>query len=270
MAKQFKDFNKEAKDLLTKNYPVGGTWKFEAKEKAADRTPTVSTTADWSAKGANLSADLEYNMKEFALDTKTTFTQDGAVKPKITYKPAAGHKVEASLKGLSADADFEIVYEGNLSGALVMDKITKKAAEVQVAYAVSNFSVGAGATYAFNKGLAGWSAGVRFVQAGITGSVVTKDAKTYTTGLYYPLKLSCCTVKTAVQVDCGNGKSNVVVGAEAPLACCNLPLTLRAKVAQDASCAVSVIKKLANNWTAVLSVQYKGSVSKVGVQLTRE
>eukprot|EP00672_Neobodo_designis_P021789 CAMPEP_0174830288 /NCGR_PEP_ID=MMETSP1114-20130205/2432_1 /TAXON_ID=312471 /ORGANISM="Neobodo designis, Strain CCAP 1951/1" /LENGTH=270 /DNA_ID=CAMNT_0016064079 /DNA_START=61 /DNA_END=873 /DNA_ORIENTATION=+ len=270
MAKQFKDFNKEAKDLLTKNFPAGGSWKFEAKEKAADKTVTVSTTAEY-AKAAALSADVDYNMKEFQLDTKTTFTHDGAVKPKITYKPAAGHKIEASLKGLSVDADFEIVYEGNLSGALVMDKITKKQGEVQVAYAVGNVAVGAGATYAFAKGLAGWSAGVRFVQAGITGSVVTKDAKTYTTGLYYPLKLSCCTVKTAVQVDCGHDKCNVVVGAEAPLNCCNLPLTVRAKVAQDMTFAVSLIKKLANNWTAVVSVQYKkDGLSKAGVQLTRE
>lgn len=270
MSKQFKDFNKEAKDLIGKNFPAAGSWKVEAKEKAADKTVTVSTVAEANAKGASISADVDYNMKEFSLDTKTTFTHDGKIKPKVTYKPAKGHKIEASLKALSADADFDIVYEGDLSGALVTDKINKKSAEVQVAYPVlANLSVGASATYAFSKGLAGWSAGARFTQNGIVGSVVTKDLKTYTTGVFFPVKLSCCTVKTAVQTDCGNGKCDIVAAAEAPLSCINVPLTARVKVTKDMAWAVSALAKLANGWTAIVSVQSK-DCCKVGVQLTRE
>lgn len=271
MAKQFKDFNKEAKDLLTKNYPAAGTWKIEAKEKGGDRTFVLSPTADWKgASKASLAVDIDYNMKEYALKTKTNVNANGNVKPKVTYDCCPGHKIEATLNSLSADSDFEITYEGAVAGALVYDKVTKTQAEAQLAYPVGPVVVGASVVFAYEKGLKSWGVGARYSDKMFTASLVTKDLKTYTTAVYAPLSISGNKILVGAQVDCGHNKCDVTVGAEANLACCcGIDAKLRVKATQAGAVSLSVIRKFVNNWTATIAVEVK-DVTKFGVQLTRE
>jgi hypothetical protein len=272
-AKQFKDFNKEAKDLLTKNFPVPGTWKIETKGKGGNREVILSTTSEFSEKTKNVNVDVEYNMKEYKLKTKTNINAEGKIKPKVTYELAPGHKVEATLQSLQADADFELTYEGEYQGAVFYDRVSKRDAEFQFAYPVGAITVGAGIAYGFAKGQTTWSVGARFADRNFTAVAMTTDLKKYSAGVYAPVVVNKWLVKLAAQADYTADKGvKGLVGFEAPIdAVAVFPRasTIRVRVANDLSSSISLILKLAANWTAALSINHT-DITKVGVQLTLE
>lgn len=271
MAKHFKDFTKEAKDLLSKNYAAPEAWKIESKEKGPDRTFVLSPVADFKApnKGV-LSVDVDYNLKDLKLKTKTNITSTGAVKPKVTYDFAPNQKVEATLMQLSAQSDFEIVYEGVVQGAMFYDKVTKTRAEGAVAYPViPALTVGGSLTWSLKESqLESWSVGARYVDPRAIVSLVAKDLKTFTTAVYVPVPATCKALLSAITT-CGNGVFSFEVGAEGKLNELGFDATVRAKVNQKGEVSFALIKKFVGNWTAAVSTTTK-DVTKFGVQLTRE
>jgi hypothetical protein len=272
--KQFKDFSKESKDLLTKNFPVPGSWKVEVKGKGGDREPILSqVNAIYSEKVKGIDVDVDYNLKQFNLKTKTNVNAAGIIKPKVTYEPAVGHKVEATLNSLSVDSDFELAYEGEFAaGVAVHDKVTKKGGMIQAAYPLGNVTVGASVAYAFQSGLINWAAGFRYADKNLTAGFSTTDLKTYNTHVFFPFTcpLTGCKLLSAAAVDCGHNKWSGAATVEAPLECLGLPKTsARVKLTNDLAATVSLITKVAQNWTAVVTVNVQ-NVTKFGVQLTRE
>lgn len=260
MAKLFKDFNKDTKDLLSKNYQEAGSWKVESKGKAGDKTWVINPTAD--AKG--ISVDVDYNMKEYNLKTKTNLASNGNVKPKITWEQK-GHKVETTVMSLSADAKFEIVYEGVLGDLAAYDKVTRDGCEAGVSYPVGPIAVGGSANFAFGKGLKSWSAGARWAQDGRVVNFTTTGLKTFTTGVYSPLVVAGHKAVVAAQIDCGGGKFKATVGTEAALCC----FKLRVKATNAGDVSFAVIKEFADKWKAAVSMNLN-ECCKFGVLLTRE
>lgn len=254
----FKDFNKDAKDLLSKNYSDAGKWKVESKFKGPKDVLYVNPQAT----NGGVSVDFEYASSAFPVKAKVNVTPALDAKVTATYD-ADGHKLEVVAdKAL----EYEVSYEGKLGKVSLNDKLTKKGVDAGVAYAVaSKCQVGAGVTYGFNGSLA-WTAGARYSDAGRLVAIVTSQLKSYSTSLLLPL--SCCDRKTTVaaQVDCGSGKFAATVGAET--ACVLFPQnTLRVRVNNNLEWAVAYITKFSDNWKAAVTVD---ASLKPGVLITRE
>jgi len=265
-AKFFKDFNKDTKDLLTKQYIPAGDWKMESKIKPADRTFIINPGFEAKGGKTKLSVDVDYNVKEYSVETKTTFTNDGNIKPKLTWKNSWA-KVEFTLNKLAIDTDFELVDEITYGDAALYGKFTKAAGEVSAAYAVCTpATIGAGVKFGLNGALKGWSAGVRATHDGYIVNVTTEALKTYTTGVFAPVKIAGQSVKLAAQVDCGNkDKFDVAVGFEVPVS----DFTLKVKTNKNFNTTVALVRKFAEKWTAAASFSLD-SVPSFGLTLTRE
>ncbi len=101
MATLFKDFSKDAKDLLNKNHTAAGQWKLESKLKGG--APVVfNPKAD--KKGVNV--DMEYTCGTCDVTAKVNVASNGAVKPKLTKKKD-GAKYELAYAAGDVTGAFE-------------------------------------------------------------------------------------------------------------------------------------------------------------------
>ncbi len=253
----FKDFNKEPKDLLTKNYQDAGKWKVESKFKGPKDTLFVNPQA--SNDGVNV--DIEYNLASAPAKLKLNVNPD--LKSKLTTTYESFGKLEVAV----TDAfDYEVSWENKFGDIAVNDKLTKKAFEAGVSVAAAKFcSVGAGIVYNLEKSALSWSAGVRYSQKGVIVDVVTSNLATYVTGLQTQQKVAGKDLTIAFQADCGKGFKGTA-GVE--LACPLVPKnTLRIRADNNLKWALVYIAKLSDNWKAAVSVDDK---FKPGLLLTRE
>jgi len=267
--KLFKDFNKDTKDLLTKQFVAAGEWKFESKIKPEDSTFILNP--GFEAKGAKapvVTVDVDYNVKELGLKTKTTLYNQGSIKPKVTYEKGC-LKAELTVDNIVAAADsaVELTLEGvcPLTGSSLFSKTTKKATEGQISYAAGPITVGAGVVVGFGKGLEKWSAGARGTYQGFIVNVTTAQLKTYTTGVYAPVKIGDFNVKVGAQVDCGHEQFNLTAGLETAFK----DVTIKAKATQACDVTVALVRKFADKYTAAVTLNL-ASIPKFGLTLTRE
>ena len=257
----FGDFNKETKDLLTKNYAEKGAWKVESKGKGPEKTCIFNPTA---ASGKGISMDVEFNMKPFK--TKTNITEAGVVKPKVTYE-AKPHKVEASVvccapsgKGKGA---FDALYEFKNDKVLASFKYDATKGNVEHFNSVavgSGLSLGSGVTYNLEKPdvAKNWNFGVYYAAHGLVANFTTKALNSWTVGATAPVNcpLTGKKINAAFQID---NNLKWTAGGEGP--CFSCPdAKLRLKVNQDFTVGFAWIRKVAGGWKAAIG----GDVKKDG------
>lgn len=257
----YKDFNKDAKDLLTKNFSEEGKWKLESKFKGPKDTLYVNPQGS----NAGLTVDAEYEAGCCGAKVKVNVAPNLAWKATTTFNcPITGLKVE-----LVADKDlaFEVSADGKLAGFQLNDKLTKKEVDVGVSYGVAKHcQVGAGVTYGFKDSALKWSAGARYADAGRLVSLQTFQLQKYLTSVYLPLEVAGKKATVGALVDCGKGNFAVTAGLEFP--CLLFPTnTWRVRVTDKLNWAAAFIAKLPNNWKAAISVDAK---LNPGVTFTQE
>jgi len=254
----YKDFNKEPKDLLTKNFQDSAKWKVESKFKGGKDVLYVNPQA--SNDGVNV--DFEYNFSAFPSKLKLNVNPSLDTKLTTTYEQFG--KLEASV---TSAGDYEVSYENKFGDISVNDKLTKKHVEAGISFLGAKFcSVGAGVVYNLEKSVLSWSAGARYAQNGIVVDVVTNELKTYTTGIQYPLEVAGKKVSVGAQVDCGSKNFKATVGVET--ACAVFPAnTVRVRVNNNFKWALAYIVKFSDNWKAAISLDEN---LKPGLLLTRE
>jgi len=253
----FKDFNKDVKDLLTKNYQDG--WKVESKLKAPDHDIIVNP--QYTAKDG-WSADLESADKAHGLKFKVSVGKDlSKVKPRVTYEQA-GHKVEVAA---SLDKKYEVVYEGQYKSILIHDKLTNDNVESGLSVEIiPGLSAGAGATVTLSGQLKEWSAGVHYKNSGRVVDVTTKAAQTFTIGTLIPVAIQGHKLSVAAQIDYGKQlKTQVGIQTTCP---CGTGATLKFRVDNTGALSAAIIKTY-KAWTAALS--YDVNSKQVGLLLTQ-
>jgi len=272
MAPLFKDFAKDAKDLVEKNYTEVGQWKVESKFSVPDKDVFIAPQVEIVKSKAPqpfdeyvLKVDVGYNVKQYGLKTKTTVSQK-AIEPTITYD-ADGHKVEVAF------GKREMTYEFKSGKVAINDKLTEKGINAAVAYEVlKGATVGADADYDFTKkAVTNWSAGAVYADKRFTVAVTTKALKSFVTGVSFPVKISQVpNLKLAVYADCSaadKSKTKITVGSEfgCPLGCA---FTFRVKVDNSAKVSLAVIRKFADGWKAALTLD--SSFKGFGLNLLRD
>ena len=253
----YKDFNKEPKDLLTKNFQDAAKWKVESKFKGPKDTLFVNPQA--SNDGVNV--DVEYNLSSCPTKLKLNVNPQNKTKLTTTYEGFG--KLEASVTN---EFDYEVSFENKFGDIAVNDKLTKKAFEAGLAFAAAKFaSVGAGIVYNLEKSSLTWSAGVRYSQKDLIVDVVTNNLQTYTTGVQVQQQIAGKNVTIGAQVDCGKGFKGV---AAVETSCIVFPKnTARVRIDNNFKWALVYITKLSDNWKAAISVD---AALKPGLLLTRE
>ena len=255
----YKDFNKEPKDLLTKNFQDAGKWKVESKFKGPKDTLYVNPQA--SNDGVNV--DVEYNLASVPANLKLNVNPE--LKSKLTTTYEAFGKLEVAV----TDAfDYEVSWENKFGDIAVNDKLTKEALEAGVAFsAAKGISVGAGIVYNLEKSALAWSAGARYSQKGVIVDVVTNALQKYTTGVQFQQNVAGQDMTVAFQADCGKDKGfkgTLAVETSCPVFAKN---TVRVRVDNSFKWALVYITKLSDNWKAAVSVDAK---LKPGLLLTLE
>jgi hypothetical protein len=254
----YKDFNKDVKDLLTKNYTDAGKWKVESKFKGSKDKLFINPQA--TNNGA--SVDVEYQTSCCPAKLKVNVNPALEATVTATYEDK-GHKVEVST---NKDLAYEVSYELKYNQLRINEKLTQKAVDSGLAFSVApHCQIGAGLGYGLKDGKVSWTAGVRYSDAGRLVSVVTNQLKTYTTGLLFPFKIADRKVTAAAQVDCGS-KFTATVGLETGCIICPSS-TVRARVNNEGKWAFAHISKLPDNWKAAITVDAN---LKPGLTLTRE
>ncbi|KAG5487949.1 hypothetical protein LSCM1_08264 [Leishmania martiniquensis] len=269
----FKDYNKSTKDLLTKNFPAADKWTLECKYSGPKDTFFINPQAN---SDGHISADIEY-VAACNGGVKVTVTPDIIREIKGTaHYTINGHKVEATLHRIQDKLRYEICHETCVvlsKHASINEKITPDHVELGMGIDVApNCQVGCGAVYNIGANDCNWSAGCRYADKGFEVSICTSRLKTYHTSLSAPCSFvllgNRCTVRGALEVECGRGRGDkgaaVTAGVEST--CPVLPAnTLKARMNRDGKWAVAYIARMADNWTACVSINEQ---KKCGVQLT--
>lgn len=276
MATLYKDFEKDSKDLLTKNFNKSGEWKIENKAKAAKGTYAVGTTSN--ARG-DVSVDIEGLTADGACYGKLTVTPKELHDFKATVRAEnlQGHKIEGILtqKGQSfPNFSFEVNHETLkplANGRLRMhDKVTEKALEMGLSIVAGNgVHLGCGAAYDFKAGSIGWTAGCRAAATkNTTVTVQTKalrdvSANVLTTAPLHPKFQPRVAANVSMDL-----QSNAWDGSLAAEWGCQVVLgnTAKARVNKNLEWMVSYIAALKGGWTLTLSFDKN---LKAGVTLTR-
>lgn len=266
----FKDFNKTAKDLLTKNYQT--SWKLESKYKAADQALTVNPVADKDGVAVN----IEYADKAAGVKGKFNVKEDLSVKPTVTYEKS-GHKVELTITAPKVDTDFELTYEGQcpMTGSGLYMKATKGSVTDSISYNVtSDVTLGAGAAFDFkSKTLKDWSLGARYLVPACkcVVSFTTSRLTTFNFSAVGPVPVEVRGKKmiAALSADFDKSFSDPVVTAGVEVPCPLLSFsTLKAKVNNKMQATVSFLLAT-GSWKTAISADV-ASKPKVGVLITCE
>eukprot|EP01084_Bolivina_argentea_P186701 321743_1 len=253
----FGDFNKETKDLLTKNYAEKGAWKVESKGKGPEKSFIFNPTA---ASGKGISMDVEFNMKPFK--TKTNITEAGVVKPKVTYE-AKPHKIEGSVACCAPEGKggFDATYEfknDKVLASVKYDSAKKNVEHFNSLALGSGLSLGSGLTYNLDKPdiAKNWNFGVYYAANGLIANFTTKALASWTVGANYPVTVSGKKINAAFQLD---NKFKWTAGGEGP--CFNCPdAKLRLKINQDFTVGFAWIRKVSGGWKAAIG----GDIKKDG------
>lgn len=258
MAPLFKDFAKDAKDLVEKNYTDAGAWKVESKYKGGDCDVFINPQVSHG----EVSVDVEYNCKTYGLKTKTSVSKKG-FDPTVTYEKD-GHKVEVVVH------KHEVSYEFKSGALTVNDKLSAAAVSAGVAYDVAaGVTVGAEVEYDLKgHALQSWSAGALYKSTLFTAAVTTRALKHYVTGVVVPVDVAAIpNLKFVVFSDCSHTGTKVNVGTEfgCPF---GTGFTLRAKVDKSLKVSFAAIRKFADGWKAAFS--FDSTFKGVGVYIVRE
>lgn len=242
----FKDYGKEVKDLLSKNYQSAGAWKLESKTKGKPGQLIVNPNA--SNDGIN--ADFEYKLTDYPASFKVNLNPKFETKLTTTYtRPDIG-KIEATV---DSERAVTTAYEGKHGKVAVNATGTKSAVSGGLSFGANeNLALGAGATYNIDSRAINWTAGARYFQDGAIAAVTTADLKTYQTSVQYPFKFSDYSGTVAASVECGSGKFAATAGLEIP---CVLIKgnRVRVRVNNNRKWAASYIYDL-KNWTASVTI----------------
>ncbi|GET85480.1 hypothetical protein, conserved [Leishmania tarentolae] len=269
----FKDYNKLTKDLLTKDFAAPNKWVLECKHKGAKDTFFINPKASSDGK---ISADIEY-VAACNGGLKVTVTPEIMREIKATaHYTIQGHKMEVALQRLQDKYHYEISHETCVAlskRASINEKITPTQVELGMGIDVApNCQVGCGALYNIGANDCNWNIGCRYAAKGFEMAVRTNRLQTYHTSASVPLSFTCkgntCMMRAAVEVGYGRGRGDkgVTVTAGMGATCPVYPgNTIKARVDRDMKWAVSYIAKMADNWTACVSVDEK---MRVGVQMT--
>ncbi|KAG5512121.1 hypothetical protein JKF63_07586 [Porcisia hertigi] len=269
----FKDYNKATKDLLTKNFPAAGSWVMECKYKGPKDTFFINPKATSTGK---VSADIEY-VAACNGGVKVTVTPDIMREIKATaHYTIHGHKLEVALQRAKDKYRYEISHETCVAlskRASINEKITPENVELGMGVDVApNCQVGCGAVYDIAAKACNWNVGCRYAQKGWEVAIRTNRCRTYHTSASLPfsfmLRGNKCTVRAAVEVECGSTRREKGIAAVAGLesTCPALPAnTIKARVDRDMNWALAYIAKLADGWTACVSMDRN---MKIGVLMT--
>lgn len=269
----FKDYNKSTKDMLTKNYPASNKWTVECKYKGPKDTFFINPQATSDGK---ISADIEY-IAACNGGVKVTITPEIANEIKATaHYTLNGHKFEVAAQRKGDNLRYEIGHETCVAlskRASINEKITPEQVELGMGIDVApNCQVGCGAIYDRKADDCNWNFGCRWAEKGYEIAIRTNRLRTYQSSASVPwsftLRGQPCTVRGAVEVECGRGRgvkgTGVTFGIEAT--CPVLPAnTIKARVNRNSEWAVAYIAKMADNWTVSVSMDKN---MKPGVLLT--
>ncbi|KAG5508434.1 hypothetical protein JIQ42_08175 [Leishmania sp. Namibia] len=269
----FGDYNKSTRDLLSKNFPTPDKWVLECKHSGPKDTFFINPHANSDGK---LSADIEY-VAACNGGVKITVSPDIMREIKGTaHYTLNGHKVEVTLHRLKEKVRYEVSHETCVAlskRASINEKLTPENVELGMGIDVApNCQVGCGAVYDIAANNCNWNIGCRYADKGFEVAVRTNCLKTYHTSASAPCSFMLlgnkCTVRAAVEVECGRcrGDKGVAVTAGIESTCPVLPAnTLKARVNRDMKWMVAYAAKMADNWTACVSMDDN---MKLGVQLT--
>ena len=256
----YKDFNKDVKDLLTKNYTDAGVWKAEGKKKGPKDQLFINVNGTSSSA---VNVDAEFNPS--GCGAKVKVNVDPALKWKLTASyEEKGHKVEVVTdKALN----YEVSYDGKVAGVAISEKLTTKSVETGLSYAVAKqVEVGGSAAFAFKDSSLKWALGVRYACGKYLANVQTTQLQKYVTGVSLPVPFAGKTATVAAQVECGQGAFAATVGTEIP--CVLVPgNALRLRVTDKLAWSAAYIAKLPNSIKAAISFDAK---LKPGLLITSE
>lgn len=266
MAKLYKDFSKEAKDLLSKQYENAGSWKMETKGKnTVDRTIFMNPKA--ANGGDKVWADVEWNSKADNIKTKTVVAQNKFA-PEVTYEKG-NNKLKVASSSVNKDAKVTVEVETKMdvaqkSVAIWSNYTTANKQSIMMAsFQLNNaFMAGASGTMAFANGfaLSNWSAGFRFNKAfdgkNMVFSATLDDADKVSASVFGPVNLKIAdkthkldiAAQAAVKIS-DTSKLTWAVGTEVPVQ----GHVLKLKMDQDFKLALSQVFKLSNNVDATVS-----------------
>ncbi|KPI84982.1 putative voltage-dependent anion-selective channel [Leptomonas seymouri] len=272
----YKDFAKDSKDLLTKNFSAPGDWKIENKAKAPKGSYAIGTNSN--VRG-DVSIDVEGLTADGACYGKLTLTpkelQD--VKATLRVENWQGQRVEGivsqkgqPLKNVTVEVNHETV-KPLMNGRLRLnDKVTEKAVELGLSLAaMDGVQVGCGATYDFKSHHSSWSVACRAVtKANTTVTLQTDALRSLNAGVFATLPLHSKfqpRVAANVSFDIPSNTWDGAVGAEWG---CRVILgnTAKARVNAKLEWMVSYVAALKDGWALTLSFDRQ---MKAGVTLTR-
>lgn len=262
MPVQYKDFDKDVKDLLNKQY--GSAWKIESKFKGPKDSVWINPMAD--SKGVTV--DVEYDCSKTGLKLKASVNPELTVKPKVTYE-VGGNKVEVSTQSDVRNLDYEVNYELKEKGFAASANLTKKAVKASAVVSVAHHCVvGADVTHDLSgKNALGYTLGSRYNAKGTILNASTSAFKSFSVGVYKGLNIANKNVTTGAIVTYPNPK--IQVGAEMPCLICP-DQQVKFRINSDLQYAVAVIRKFGDNWKAALSWESTSKCCQFGLQLTRE
>jgi hypothetical protein len=272
----FKDFNKDVKDLLTKNLNVN-EWKLEFKSKA----PLDQLFVVPIVENGVMSLDAHFNCTQTGLQTKTRISQDCVFKPEITYD-SGDHKLKLKQGGLKCpcSGDGTVIkggvtteYEYNANGLSLNDEIAWSSKPVITAGAAYEIApkafVGLGLTFDLGKSaLTKWSAGARYTHDGWLQVNATYDNKgVVTVGALETFGEVLCAKNVKVATQFATDGSGLTVGTE--FFCTVTQGTVRTRWSQKCNgVVVSWAKTLAQNWR--FAVNYDVCKKNYGLVITRD
>lgn len=276
MATLYKDYNKDIKDLLTKNHCTPGEWKIENKAKATKGNYAIGTTSN--ARG-EVSVDVEGLTVDGICYGKLTLTPKALndVKATVRLENYQGHKVEGIVqkKGNSMNnVSFEVNHETLqpvLNGRVrVHDKVTDKAVDLGLSMAAADgVQVGCGASYNIKAQSCSWSLGCRAAATKTTTvalqttTLKNLDAWVMTTAPIHPK----FTPRVAVNVKYNVASKAVESSVGAEWSCQVIQgNTAKARIDQNMKWLLSYVAALRGGWTLVVSFDAQ---MKAGLTLTR-
>ncbi|KAK7199010.1 voltage-dependent anion-selective channel [Novymonas esmeraldas] len=276
MATLYKDFSKDSKDLLTKNFTNGGDWKIENKAKAAKGDYAVATTS--TARG-DVTVEVEGLTRDGAAYGKLSFTPKDLndVKATVRAENFMNYRIEAIIahKGATlSDTTIELNSQtvkpfanGRVS---VHDKLTQRALEVALSVAaVEGVQLGCGTKYDLKSQTLGWTAGCRLAaRNGIIVTAQTDQLRSYTADVIARAALHpkfqprvAAAVTLDPQTSAWDGSLALEWGCQVIQG-----NTAKARLNKKLEWAVSYIANLNGGWSLALSIDKS---LRTGLTLTR-
>lgn len=290
----YKDFNKETKDLLTKNTaegkapPLGAAkdgekaqpkkgqfneviWKVESKLKATKENPIVINPVG-DIKG--VTANVEFVVPQVdGLKGKLAAKPSECPKPTITYE-FGNRKVEVSTNACNTVQGYEVTYEDKQKAYNAIVKLDAKKVSVEASVPVAaGIEGGVQVDYNLSDKSVAWGGGARYQCCKNTVfNLTTANAAKFTLGATTVIpgfQLAGKNVTGAVQIDFAraNNAVDVVAGIAGQVPMCPLNSSFKFKVNKSLAISFSHFAEILG-WKIASSFDVKEK--KLGVVFTRE